>query len=70
MNCTNVGITFQMLFDEITVILYSLEYTAREVRILDFSKVEVVQPILTGSKPNQDYLIRFFCNLNNLGFFD
>ena len=65
MNCTNVGITFQMLFDEI-----SLEYTAREVRILDFSKVEVVQPILTGSKPNQDYLIRFFCNLNNLGFFD
>ena len=53
-----------------TVILYSLEYTAREVRILDFSKVEVVQPILTGSKPNQDYLIRFFCNLNNLGFFD
>ena len=26
-----------------TVILYSLEYTAREVRILNFYKVEVVQ---------------------------
>ena len=29
-----------------TVILYSLEYTAREVRILDFSKVEVVQDVV------------------------